>query len=98
MESIYEILILSAMAIYLGEAFVAFFKDVSKDILTPILRPFSKPISDATDVKVDIFGIDFAVGKLILSTVHLVFAIFMAVIVLKLLKIYASGWIKRIYK
>lgn len=98
MNSVYELLILSAMALYLGDAFIAFFKSVSNDILTPLLRPFSKPIKEAEDVEVELIGVRFAIGKLVTSTVHLLFALFMAVIVLRLLDIYASGWIRKIYK
>lgn len=98
MNGVQEILIISAMALYLGDAFIDFFKNMSKDVFVPLIRPFSKPIKEAEDLKVNIFGVNIALGKVVVSTIHLIFAIFMAVGVLKVLDVYASGWIRKIYK
>lgn len=98
MNSIHELLLLSALALYLGDAFTEFFKDLNKDFIVPLLRPFSDPIREAHDFKVKMFGMDFALGKVFVSLVHLLFALLMALISIRLLDRYASGWIRKIYK
>ena len=98
MNSIHELLLLSALALYLGDAFTEFFKNLNKDFIVPLLRPFSDPIKEAHDFTVHIFGMEFALGKVFVSLIHLLFALLMALISIRLLDKYASGWIKRIYK
>lgn len=98
MNSVYELLIISAMALYLGDAFIEFFKDLNRDVIVPLLSPFSKNIKEAEDLTIVLFGIELKLGKVFVATVHLVFAIIMAIIVLRFLKKYASGWIRKLYK
>jgi len=98
MDSIYELLILSAMALYIGDCFIDFFKEWNKDIVIPLLKPFSGEIKEAEDFQINIFGIHLKLGKVFISGVRLVTAIIFAVVILKLLKVYASGWIRKLYK
>lgn len=86
------------MALYLGDAFIDFFKEWNRDIVVPLLKPFSGEIKEAEDIKIDILGVKLNVGKVFVSGVRLLSAIIFAVIILKLLKVYASGWIRKIYK
>lgn len=98
MNTVYELLILSAMALYIGDCFIDFFKEWNKDVVVPLLKPFSGEIKEAEDFKITILGVELNVGKVFVSGVRLVSAMIFAVIVLKLLKVYASGWIRKIYK
>lgn len=98
MDTVYELLILSAMALYIGDCFIDFFKEWNKDVVVPLLKPFSGEIKEAEDFKINVLGIHLNVGKVFVSGVRLVSAMIFAVVVLKLLKVYASGWIKKIYK
>ena len=98
MDSVYELLILSAMALYLGDCFIDFFKEWNKDVVVPLLKPFSGEIKEAEDFKINVLGIQFNVGKVVVSGIRLISTIIFSVIVLEFLKIYASGWIRKIYK
>ena len=98
MDTIYELLLLSAMALYLGDCFIDFFKEWNNDIVVPLLKPFSGEIKEAEDFKITILGVHLNIGKVFISGVRLISAMVFAVVVLKLLKVYASGWIRKIYK
>jgi len=93
-----ELLLLSALAIYLGTVMSEFFTAIIRDLLIPILSPFENA-EDAHDFKFTLTsGVTIKLGDVVVHTLSLVLALIMVFVTAHILERYASRWLRKIYQ
>jgi large-conductance mechanosensitive channel len=93
-----EILILSALAVYLGSVFTDFFHALSKDVILPLAKPFVGVDKYGEELIIPIGKAQIKVGDLFIHAVSLVVAVSLIVVANEFMQRYASGFLKKIYK
>ncbi len=93
-----ELLLLSALAIYLGTVMSEFFTALIRDILIPILSPF-ETAEQAHEFKFTTdSGITIKLGDVVVHTLSLGLALLMVFVTAHVLERYASRWLRKIYQ
>jgi large-conductance mechanosensitive channel len=93
-----ELLLLSALAIYLGTVMSEFFTAIIRDVLIPMLSPF-ETAQQAHDFKFTLTsGVTIKLGDVVVHTLSLVLALVMVFITAHILETYASRWLRKIYQ
>jgi large-conductance mechanosensitive channel len=93
-----ELLLLSALAIYLGTVMADFFTALIKDILIPILSPFENATAAHEFKFTTLNGITIKLGDVVVHTLSLVLALVMVFVTAHILERYASKWLRKIYQ
>jgi large-conductance mechanosensitive channel len=90
-----ELLLLSALAIYLGTVMSEFFTALIRDLLIPLLSPFET----AHDIKITTdSGVTIKFGDVMIHTLSLALALLMVFATAHILERYASKWLRKIYQ
>lgn len=93
-----ELLLLSALAIYLGTVMSEFFTAIIRDLLIPMLSPF-QTAEEAHDFKFTLAtGVTIKLGDVLVHTLSLGLALLMVFATAHVLERYASRWLRKIYQ
>jgi hypothetical protein len=93
-----ELLLLSALAIYLGTVMSDFFTAVIRDLLIPMLSPF-ETAKEAHDFKFTLTsGVTIKLGDIMVHTLSLGLALLMVFVTAHILERYASKYLRKIYQ
>jgi hypothetical protein len=93
-----ELLLLSALAIYLGTVMSEFFTAVIRDLLIPILSPF-ETAEEAHDFKFTLAsGVTIKLGDVVVRTLSLGLALIMVFSTAHILETYATKYLRKIYQ
>jgi large-conductance mechanosensitive channel len=93
-----ELLLLSALAIYLGTVMSDFFTAVIRDLLIPLLSPFDTA-REAHNFKFTLTnGVTIKLGDVLVRTLSLGLALLMVFVTAHILERYASKYLRKIYQ
>jgi large-conductance mechanosensitive channel len=93
-----ELLLLSALAIYLGTVMSDFFTAVIRDLLIPLLSPFDTA-REAHNFKFTLTnGVTIKLGDVLVRTLSLGLALLMVFVTAHVLERYASKYLRKIYQ